>query len=165
MPSQTLPPIPTEHDDPVNTRILEISEDLVSGFQRYPFQHIAEKSGVDLPTVIERIRAMLEAGVVRRVRQTLLATKLAHGALCAWKTDPDKIDATFDFMFREDPFSGHVVTRSTDREISGSDYRLWTTLKVPQGESLEEHAEVLRRLTGAHEFVIMPANGIFALGV
>lgn len=165
MSAETLSPIPTEHDDPINTRILEVSEDLVEGFQRYPFQHISEKSGVPLETVLERIRAMVEAGVIRRVRQTLLATKLAHGALCAWKVDPNKLDATFDFMFREDPFSGHVVTRSTDREISGSDYKLWTTLKVPQGESLEEHAEVLRRITGAHEFVLMPANGIFALGV
>ncbi|MCB1204228.1 MAG: Lrp/AsnC family transcriptional regulator [Verrucomicrobiae bacterium] len=165
MSAETLSPVPTEHDDPINTRILEVSEDLVEGFQRYPFQHIAEKSGVPLETVLERIRAMVEAGVIRRVRQTLLATKLAHGALCAWKVDSNKLDATFDFMFREDPFSGHVVTRSTDREISGSDYKLWTTLKVPQGESLEEHAEVLRRITGAHEFVLMPANGIFALGV
>lgn len=165
MSAETLSHIPTEHDDPINTRILEVSEDLVEGFQRYPFQHIAEKSGVPLETVLERIRAMVEAGVIRRVRQTLLATKLAHGALCAWKVDSNKLDATFDFMFREDPFSGHVVTRSTDREISGSDYKLWTTLKVPQGESLEEHAEVLRRITGAHEFVLMPANGIFALGV
>jgi DNA-binding Lrp family transcriptional regulator len=162
---ESLPPIPTDHDDPINSRILEVSEDLVEGFQRLPFHPIAEKSGVPLETVLERIRAMLEAGVVRRVRQTLLATKLAHGALCAWKVDPNQLDATFDFMFREDPFSGHVVTRSTDREISGSDYKLWTTLKVPQGESLEEHAEVLRRITGAHEFVLMPANGIFALGV
>ena len=162
---ETLSPVPTDHDDPVNTRILEVSEDLVSGFQRNPLQHIADKSGVDLETVLTRVRAMLEAGVIRRVRQTLLATKLAHGALCAWKVDPEKLDATFDFMFKEDPFSGHVVTRSTDREISGSDYKLWTTLKVPQGESLEEHAELLRRLTGAHEFVLMPANGIFALGV
>lgn len=165
MSAETLSPVPTEHDDPINTQILEVSEDLVEGFQRYPFQHIAEKSGVPIETVLERIRAMVEAGVIRRVRQTLLATKLAHGALCAWKVDANKLDATFDFMFREDPFSGHVVTRSTDREISGSDYKLWTTLKVPQGESLEEHAEVLRRITGAHEFVLMPANGIFALGV
>ena len=165
MSAETLPTVPTDHDDPINTRILEVSEDLVEGFQRYPLQHIAEKSGVPLETVLERIRAMVEAGVIRRVRQTLLATKLAHGALCAWKVDPNKLDATFDFMFREDPFSGHVVTRSTDREISGSDYKLWTTLKVPQGESLEEHAEVLRRITGAQEFVLMPANGIFALGV
>ncbi|MEM1440840.1 MAG: Lrp/AsnC family transcriptional regulator [Verrucomicrobiota bacterium] len=161
----TVSEIPVEHDDPINSKILAVSEDLVSGFQRYPFQHIAEGSGIDLDTVLTRIRAMQEAGVIRRTRQTLLATKLAHGALCAWKVDIKNLDATFDFMFKEDPFSGHVVTRSTDRKISGSDYKLWTTLKVPQGESLEEHAEVLKRLTGAHEYVLMPANGIFALGV
>lgn len=157
--------VPVEHTDETNARILAVSEDMVQGFVRHPFQAIGEHSGVPLPVVIERIRAMLEAGVIRRVRQTMLATKLAHGALCAWKVDPDKIDATFDWMFREDPFSGHVVTRSTDREISGSDYRLWTTLKVPQGKSLEEHADVIKRLTGAHEYLLMPANGIFALGV
>ena len=128
--------IPTEHDDPTNASILRISEDMVSGFQRSPFEKIAEDSGTDLDIVLERVRAMLEAGVIRRVRQTLLATKLAHGALVAWKVDPGRLDAAFDFMFQEDPFSGHVVTRSTDREISGSDYRLWTTLKVPQGQSL-----------------------------
>lgn len=159
------PAVPTAHTDPINSRILEVSEDLVEGFQRYPFQHIAEKSGVDLPTVLERIRAMTADGVIRRTRQTLLATKLAHGALCAWKVDGDKLDATFDWMFREDPFSGHVVTRSTDREISGSDYKLWTTLKVPQGESLEEHGRALMRITGAKDFILMPAKGIFALGV
>src|SRR5688572_21366416 len=123
--------VPVEHTDEINARILAVSEDMVQGFVRQPFNVIAERSGVALPFVLERIRAMLGAGVIRRVRQTLLATKLAHGALVAWKVDPDKIDATFDWMFREDPFSGHVVTRSTDREISGSDYRLWTTLKVP----------------------------------
>ncbi|MGY8687379.1 MAG: Lrp/AsnC family transcriptional regulator, partial [Verrucomicrobiales bacterium] len=77
--------VPIEHDDPINAQILAISEDLVAGFQESPFHIIAEKSGVDLDTVLERIGAMLEQGVIRRVRQTLLATKLAHGALVAWK--------------------------------------------------------------------------------
>ena len=67
--------IPTEHDDPINASILRVSEDMVSGFQREPFRQIAEGSGVDLEIVLERIRAMLEAGVIRRVRQTMLATK------------------------------------------------------------------------------------------
>jgi hypothetical protein len=97
--------------------------------------------------------------------QTLLANKLAEGALVAWKVPADKLDAIFDFMFKEDPFSGHVVIRSTDREVSGSDYRLWTTLKTPRGVEVAEHAEVLKRLTGAEEYLLMPAKGIFALGV
>lgn len=157
--------VPTEHTDPVNAQILTVSEDLVAGFQRHPFHVIAERSGVPLDTVLERIRAMQEAGVIRRVRQTLLATKLAHGALVAWKVPEEKLNAAFDFMAKEDPFSGHVVIRSTDTEVSGSGYRLWTTLKVPVGESLDHHATALMRLTGATEYLLMPANGVFALGV
>jgi len=158
-------PLPTEHDDPVNAKILAVSEDKIAGFVRFPFQEIASQSGVPLETVLERIRAMLGAKVVRRVRQTLLANKLAEGALVAWRVPEEKLDACFNFMSQEDPFSGHVVIRSTDRAISGAAFRLWTTLKVPQGESLEMHGEALKRLTGAHEFLLMPAKGIFALGV
>lgn len=157
--------VPTAHSDPINARILAVSEDRLQGFHSEPFDEIARLSGVDPPVVLERIRAMLEAGVIRRVRQTLNSTKLAHGALVAWKVAPSKLDAAFDFMFREDPFSGHVVTRSTDREVSGSDYRLWTTLKVPLGESLEHHAGALKRLTGAEDYILLPAKGIFTLGV
>ncbi len=157
--------IPTEHDDPINSQILSISEDLIAGFQRHPFQVIAEQSGIELPIVIERIRAMLEAGIIRRVRQTLLSTKLAHGALVAWKLPESKLNAAFDFMAKEDPFSGHVVIRSTDTKVSGSGYRLWTTLKVPQGEKLEDHADVLKRIVGAEEYLLMPAHGVFTLGV
>ena len=85
--------IPVEHDDEINSQILAVSEDKISGFTRTPFQDIAEQSGLPLETVITRIRAMLDAGVIRRVRQTLLATKLAHGALVAWKIDEKKLDA------------------------------------------------------------------------
>ncbi len=157
--------VPVEHDDPINARILAVSEDKIGGFTETPFQDIAEQAGLELDVVIERIQAMLKAGVIRRVRQTLLATKLASGALVAWKLPDEKIDDAFAFMSNHDPFSGHVVLRSTDREISGSDYKLWTTLKVPQGESLEEHANVLKRLVGADDFLLMPAHGVFALGV
>ena len=157
--------VPTEHDDPLNAQILSVSEDLVAGFQEKPFHIIAQQSDVPLETVLTRIRAMLEAGVIRRVRQTLLATKLAHGALVAWRVSPNKLNDAFEFMAKHDPFSGHVVLRTTDTEVSGSCYRLWTTLKVPQGESLEEHGNVLKRIVGAEEFLLMPAKGLFALGV
>lgn len=160
-----MPTVPVEHTDSVNADILAISEDLVAGFHEHPFHLIAEKSGVDLDTVLTRIRAMLEAGVIRRVRQTLLSTKLAHGALVAWRLPEAKLNDAFDFMAQQDPFSGHVVIRSTDADVSGSGYRLWTTLKVPVGESLDEHATELLRLTGAEEYLLMPANGVFALGV
>jgi hypothetical protein len=120
---------------------------------------------VPVDTVIERVVAMLRAGTVRRVRQTLLSTSLASGALCAWEVPAEKLDPAFDFMSRADPFSGHVVIRTTDTVSAGSNYRLWTTLKVPQGFSLRKHAEWLRRQVGAARFRLMPAKMLFALGV
>jgi hypothetical protein len=156
---------PVEHNDPLNAQILAVSEDKIAGFVREPFHEIAARSGVELPVVLERIRAMLRAGTIRRVRQTLLATNLASGALVAWKVPQDRLDAAFDFMFRHDPFSGHVVLRSTDGATAGSDYKLWTTLKAPRGFSLEEHGKLLARRVGAERFLLMPAKGIFTLGV
>lgn len=163
--SISAPTPPVEHTEEINTRILSVSEDQIKGFHRHPFQFVAEQSGVPLETVLERIQGMLRAGVIRRVRQTLLANKLADGGLVAWNIDNDKLDAAFDFMFRQDPFSGHVVLRSTDREVSGSDFKLWTTVKVPVGKEIAEHCDVLQRLVGAKEYIVMQPKGIFALGV
>ncbi len=157
--------IPFDHTDPLNARILSVSEDKIAGFVRKPFEEIARRADVPLDAVLERIQAMLSAGTIRRVRQTLLATNLAEGALVAWKVPADRLDDAFDFMFRKDPFSGHVVIRSTDAKIPGEAYKLWTTLKVPTGESLDVHCQLLCRLTGAETYRLMPARGIFALGV
>ncbi len=157
--------LPVEHNDPINAKILAISEDKIEGFVREPFQEIAQRSDVPIDTVLARIRAMLEAGTIRRVRQTLLATNLADGALVAWKVAPEKIEAAFDYMSQEDPFSGHVVLRSTDSVTPGSEYKLWTTLKVPRGFSLQQHGELLAERVGADHFRLMPAKGIFTLGV
>ncbi len=157
--------LPVEHNDPINAKILAVSEDKIEGFVREPFEEIAKRSGVEVDVVIARIAAMLQAGTIRRVRQTLLATNLAEGALVAWKVPEDKIDAAFDWMFQHDPFSGHVVLRSTDTLSAGSDYKLWTTVKVPQGFSLEGHCQLLAKKVGAERFRVMPAKGIFTLGV
>jgi DNA-binding Lrp family transcriptional regulator len=159
------PPIPTEISDPVNARILAVSEDRISGFVEEPFAAIGLATDLSEDLVIERLRAMLSAGVVRRIRQTLMATNLAPGALVAWRVDADNLDPAFNYMVREDPFSGHVVIRSTDAETPGSIYRLWTTLKVPQGFSMRRHCEFLAGKVGADAFRIMPAKRLFALGV
>ncbi len=162
LPNETLP---IEHNDPINACILAISEDKIAGFVREPFAEIAQRAGLPVETVLERIVAMLRAGTVRRVRQTLLATNLADGALVAWKVPPEKIEAAFDYMSQCDPFSGHVVLRSTDAVTPGSEYKLWTTLKVPRGFSLQRHGEILTGIVGAEHFRLMPAKGIFTLGV
>ncbi len=167
MPAPLSSSAPVSIDDPVNRRILAVSEDRITGFHRRPFAQIAERSGVDLDTVVARIGAMLKAGTIRRVRQTLLATNLARGALVAWRLPPKPgaLDAAFDWMHTRDPFTGHVVIRSTDQQSPGAAFRLWTTVKVPQGFSLQKHCASLARRIGAEAHHRMPAKRLFKLGV
>ena len=157
--------VPVEITDPINARILAVSEDRIAGFLVDPFAEIARVSEIDVDTVHERLRAMLAAGTIRRIRQTLMATNLAPGALVAWRIDNARLDAGFDYLWTQDPFSGHIVIRSTDAETPGSAYRLWTTLKVPQGFSMTAHCDLLKEQIGADAYRIMPAKRLFALGV
>ncbi len=157
--------VPVAFDDEVNAAILAISEDQLSGFQRDPLGEIARRSGVDEPTVTERIRAMLAAGTIRRVRQTLLSTSLAPGALVAWQVPQECLQSGFDYLFQHDPFSGHVVIRTTEAVTAGSSYKLWSTLKVPQGYAIEKHCDFLAQQIGAERYRLMPAKKLFALGV
>ena len=157
--------LPVSIADAINAQILTVSEDRLAGFQRDPFGAIAARSGLDIEVVLARIAAMLRAGVIRRVRQTLLATNLAHGALVAWQVPAERLDAAFDFLSQDDPFSGHVVIRTADPATPGARYRLWTTVKVPQGFSLDAHAMLLQRLIGADGYRLMPAKRLFVLGV
>ena len=90
---------------------------------------------------------------------------IAVGALAAWRVPEERLPRAFDFMFQDDPFSGHVVIRTADAATVGSNYRLWTTLKVPQGYSIEKHAGYLAEQAGAEAFRLMPAKALFALGV
>lgn len=165
MPTSTTPDVPYSIDDPVNRQILAVSEDRIAGFTRTPMEAIAEQSGIDLDTVIARIASMLRHGTIRRVRQTLLTTSLAPGALIAWQVPPKQLLEAFEYMSKQDPFSGHVVLRTTDKETQGSAYKLWTTLKVPVGFSMDKHCRLLMEKTGATKYKLLPAKNLFALGV
>jgi DNA-binding Lrp family transcriptional regulator len=159
------PEVPVLIDDPINANILAVSEDRISGFSRDPFGEIAARCGVEAQTALTRVAAMLRAGVIRRVRQTMLSTSLAHGALVAWRISEERLQGAFEYLFHEDPFSGHVVIRTAEAATTGSRYRLWTTLKVPQGFSLEKHVAFLKERIEADAARAMSAKKLFTLGV
>ena len=117
-------------DDPTNVAILRVAEDELKGFQREPFAVIAERSGVPQAEVVERLRKLLVSGVVRRIRQTLVTTNLAAGALVAWLLPVGGENAAFDRLRDADPFTGHLVLRRAEPGSPGEEYRLWTTVSM-----------------------------------
>lgn len=153
--------------DPVNHRILCVAEDAVQGFHRHPFRTIAARCQLQEPEVIGRLKSMLAAGTIRRVRQTLLSTSLAQGALIAWQVPEERQESAYNWMRDNDPFTGHVVLREcSDPAAPGADYRLWTTLKVPTGYgSVEQHNNLIKERIGAADWAALPVVGMFALGV
>ncbi len=152
---------------PTDLQILNVAEDRLTGFHVRPFDEISNRSGVPVELVLERLRTLLAAGSVRRIRQTLLSTSLADGALVAWRVPEDRLEAAWEWLRQNDPFTGHVVLRSCDNPAApGADYRLWTTLKVPTGSNtVEGHCSLLMRHIGATAFAPLPVVGMFALGV
>ena len=112
--------VPVWIDDPTNAAILAVSEDRLQGFQLDPFGEIAERSQVDVATVLERIVALLRSGTIRRVRQTLMATNLAPGALCAWQVPQERLDRGVRVAVRR----GSVLRARRDPDDRRSDARL-----------------------------------------
>ncbi len=154
-------------EDALSRRILAVAEDRVAGFHRHPFAAVAAACGLPEDVVTLRLLELLQSGAVRRVRQTLLSTSLAEGALVAWRVPEALLESAYAWMRDHDPFTGHVVLRESENPAApGASYHLWTTLKVPTGcGSLDEHCRLLCRLTGAVNYVLLPVVGMFALGV
>ncbi len=158
--------IPVKPEDPINTAILSVAEDQLNGFHQHPFHDISRQTGIPIGTVLERLKAMKQAGVIRRLRQTLKATNLAQGALVAWNVSSQYLDSAFEWLKAHDPFTGHIVIRTTDGHVPGNQYQLWTTLKVPAGlNTLDGHCQVLAPRINAQGYVLLPPKGIFSLGV
>ena len=131
--------IPVNTDDSINARILAESEDKIQGFQADPLGQIARQSGVDRETVTERIAAMLRAGTIRRVRQTLMATNLARGA---WSPGQSAGEAERGIRLHVPPGPVQRARRDPLDQCADDrvEVRLWTTLKVPQGYSMRSIA-------------------------
>ena len=78
-PSMSFVAVPVEVADEVNAKILAVSEDQLQGFQRDPFGVVAKRTGLDRTVVLERVRAMLEAGVIRVQGSGAELMRLGHG--------------------------------------------------------------------------------------
>ena len=62
----TAAPVPSDISDPVNARILAVSEDRIAGFVEEPFAEMAAATGLTEDAVIERL---LEADLIEELSE------------------------------------------------------------------------------------------------
>ena len=60
---------------------------------------------------------------------------------------------------------GVLREQKVEDNFGEAKYRLWTTLKVPQGFDLAKHCELLKGIIEAEDFIPLPAKKLFSLGV
>ena len=123
-----------------------------------PFAVLAERLGVDEPTVRDRVAKVKESGVLRQLSAIFDTRALGYSsALIAAKVDPDHIDEAA-AVISEHPGVSHNYKRNHD-------YNLWYTVAVPPGDSLAEHIDVLHRESGSRVTRTLPTITLYKIGV
>ncbi len=123
-----------------------------------PFAVLAERLGVDEPTVRARVAKVKEAGVLRQLSAIFDTRALGYSsALVAAKVDADRIDDAA-AVVSEHPGVSHNYTRNHD-------YNLWYTVAVPPGASLDAHIDMLHDESGALVTRKLPTLKLYKIGV
>jgi len=123
-----------------------------------PFATLADRLGVDEPTVRARVAKVKEAGVLRQLSAIFDTRALGYSsALVAAKVDPERIDEAA-AVISEHPGVSHNYKRNHV-------YNLWYTVAVPPGDSLDEHIDVLHRESGSLVTRTLPTIKLYKIGV
>jgi DNA-binding Lrp family transcriptional regulator len=146
-------------DDPFDARLLDRLQTDLPLVER-PWAALADALDSDEDTVLDRVRALREANVVRQVSAIFDTRRLGYkGMLVAARTSPELQDTAAAV------FSAHPgVTHNYERE---HDFNLWFTLTVgPDSRiGLERSVELLGELAGVESIRPMPALRFFKIGV
>ncbi len=123
-----------------------------------PFAQIASKVGLPEEEVLQRLRNLKDAGVIRRIGAILDPRTLGWvSTLCAARVPEERIDA---FVATVNRLPG--VTHNYERKAY---YNIWFTLTVPTWEEVEKRLKEIAGQTGVREIVHLPAREIFKVKV
>ncbi len=123
-----------------------------------PYAVLAERLGITEDQVIDRLRAVKDAGVLRQLSAIFDTRALGYtSALIAAKVDADRIDDAAE-VINQHPGVSHNYKRNHD-------YNLWYTLAVPPGQDFDAHLDQLHAASGARVTRKLPTLKLYKIGV
>jgi DNA-binding Lrp family transcriptional regulator len=121
-----------------------------------PFLAIAEDLGLTEDAVIESVRRLKDADIIRRIGGNIVPGKIGFvSTLCAARVPVDKID---EFARVVNQFPG--VTHNYQRDDA---YNIWFTFIAPSMTDIEENLKDISRTTGITDILNLPATHVYKI--
>ena len=121
-----------------------------------PYRVIAQELGLIEEQVIERVRAMKDQGIIRRIGGNFVPHKVGFvSTLCAAKVPEDKIDAFAEAVNR---YTG--VTHNYQRDNA---FNIWFTFIAPSREEITSNLDRIAKETGVNTILDLPATKVFKI--
>ncbi|MBN1627476.1 MAG: AsnC family transcriptional regulator [Deltaproteobacteria bacterium] len=123
-----------------------------------PYLDLGRSLGISEEEVIQRVKALKEKGIIRRIGGIINSRKLGFAStLCAASVPEDKIE-----IFVEKVNSYRGVTHNYLRD---NDYNIWFTLIAPDSATVEKCIMEISDKTGISGILNMPAERMFKIKV
>ncbi|MTI82561.1 MAG: Lrp/AsnC family transcriptional regulator [Firmicutes bacterium] len=123
-----------------------------------PYKDLANQLDIMEEEVINRLRAMIDAGVIRRLGGIFDSRRVGYtGTLCALKVPEDKIESVAEVI---NEYSGITHNYLRDHE-----YNMWFTLLAQSTERIDQILDEIREKTKIEEILSLPASRIFKIKV
>lgn len=123
-----------------------------------PYAEVAKRLDLSEEDILERVRALKEEGIIRRIGASFNSRKLEFSStLCAARVPEEKVEA---FVNTVNRFPG-----VTHNYLRNSPYNVWFTFIAETMDEIEESLEVIRQETGVEEIRNLPAVRTFKIKV
>ncbi len=123
-----------------------------------PYEEMGARLGVSEEEVLARVRAMMAAGVIRRIGANFTSRKLGYtSTLCAAQVPPEKLERFVEVVNRYPGVTHNYLRRHR--------YNVWFTLIAESEASLNEILQEIIRASGVAEILSLPAQEVFKIKV
>ena len=123
-----------------------------------PYAEVAKRLDLPEEDILERVRALKEEGIIRRIGASFNSRKLDFSStLCAARVPESKVEA---FVKTVNRFPG-----VTHNYLRNSPYNVWFTFIAKTMDEIEESLEIIRQETGVVEIRNLPALRTFKIKV
>jgi DNA-binding Lrp family transcriptional regulator len=123
-----------------------------------PYSEMAKKFGLSEQDMMQRLRVLKDAGIIRQISAIFDTRKLGYkSALVAMAIEPEKLDYIANQVNRH-PGVSHNYERNHE-------YNLWFTLAVPPGSDLKTEIDKFSKLLGIKKTRLLPTIKLFKIGV